>query len=152
MNVQSIMTGPAWTCRADESLAAAARLMWDHDIGAVPVLGGDGKLVGIVTDRDICMSAYFSGGALSSVAVSRAMSTKLFTARPGQTVQAAEELMRAKQIRRLPVVDDQGKLLGMVSLFDVARVAGRRNGLDAGEVVSTLAAIGKPRPPVTKTV
>jgi CBS domain-containing protein len=148
MRVQEIMTKEVWTCRPEETLAAVAKLMWDHDVGTVPVVAADGKLVGILTDRDLCMTAYFTGSPLGSIPVSHAMSKKVFCARPGQTVAAAEELMRSKQVHRLPVLDEAGKLVGMVSLSDLARAARRgAKGIDGSAVTATLAAIVEPRPP-----
>jgi len=144
MKVQELMTKTVWTCRADESLAAAARSMWEHDIGAVPVLGAEEKIVGIVTDRDLCMSAYFTGELLAGVPIEHAMSKVVFTIEPTQTLDKAEELMRSKQIRRLPVVD-AGKLVGMVSLGDLARAAQARKAVSPGEVSSTFAAVVEPR-------
>jgi CBS domain-containing protein len=144
MKVQDLMTKTVWTCRADEPTSAAARLMWEHDIGAVPVLGADEKIVGIVTDRDLCMGAYFSGESLATVPVEHAMSKVVFTIEPTQTVDKAEELMRSKQIRRLPVVD-AGKLVGMISLGDLARAAQARKAVAAGEVNATFAAVVEPR-------
>lgn len=144
MRVSEVMIRTVWTCRPTEPMSAAARLMWEHDIGAVPVVDAEGKLVGIVTDRDLCMSSYFTGEPIGAVAVEHAMSTVVFTVEPGQSVEAAEELMRAKQIRRLPVVE-AGKLAGMITLGDLARAAKSRRGVEAGDVNITLAAIVEPR-------
>ena len=75
------------------------------------------------------------------------MSNKVFCARAGQTIESAEELMRSKQVHRLPVLDEAGKLAGMVSLSDLARAAERgAKGVDGGAVTATLAAIVEPRP------
>ncbi len=144
MKVREVMTGTVWTCRAEEAMSAAARLMWEHDIGAVPVLDAKGQLAGIVTDRDLCMGAYFTGEPLAAVPVEHAMSKVVFTSEPGQTVEQAEELMRSKRIRRLPVVE-KGKLVGIISLGDLARAAQGRKAILASEVNATLAAIVEPR-------
>jgi CBS domain-containing protein len=144
MNVQGVMTKTVWTCRTDEAMSAAARLMWEHDIGAVPVLDAKGKLVGIVTDRDLCMCAYFTGEPLTAVPVEHAMSKAVFRIEPGQTIEKAEELMRSKRIRRLPVVEGDA-LVGMISVGDIARVAQTRKAVSARDVNATLAAIVEPR-------
>lgn len=144
MNVREVMTKTVWTCRASEPMAAAARLMWEHDIGAVPVLDGKGKLVGIVTDRDLCMGAYFTGEPLTAVLVEHAMSKVVFRIDGAQTLEKAEELMRSKRIRRLPVVEGE-KLVGMITLGDLARAAQARKAVTASEVNATLAAIVEPR-------
>lgn len=144
MKIKELMAKTVWTCRADEPMSTAARLMWEHDVGAVPVLGADASLVGIVTDRDLCMAAYFTGEPLASAHVERAMSKVIFTVNPSQDLEAAEEIMRSKQIRRLPVIED-GKLVGMISLGDLARAARRRKGVTTDEVDATFAAIVEPR-------
>jgi CBS domain-containing protein len=147
MFVRDAMAKEVWSCRADEPLSTAARLMWEHDVGAVPVVDAVGKLTGIITDRDVCMAAYFTGGPLAAEPVRAHMSTQVFTATPEDRVEAAEELMQSKQIRRLPVVDVAGQLVGMVSLSDLARAAATRGSklLDSSEVIATLAAIVQPR-------
>ncbi len=147
MFVREAMANGVWTSRAHEPLAAAARIMWDHDVGAVPVLDVAGKLAGIITDRDICMAAYFTGKPLGEELVGAHMSTQVFTTTPADRVEAAEEIMRSKQIRRLPVVDTAGQLVGVVSLSDLARAAAERGrkAVEPSEVLSTLAAIAQPR-------
>ena len=145
MNVRELMTKMVWTCRPDEPMSAAAGLMWVHDVGAVPVLDANGKLVGVVTDRDLCMGAYFAGEPLAAVPVEHAMSKVVFAIEPARTIEDAEELMRAKQIRRLPVVEGE-KLVGMISVGDLARAAQARKAVTAKDVNATLAAIVEPRP------
>ncbi len=147
MFVRDAMTKDVWTCQEDETLAVAARIMWDHDVGAVPVVDVARKLVGIVTDRDICMAAYFTGKPLEVERVGLHMSTQVYTAAPADPVEAAEQLMRSKQVHRLPVVDATGEVIGMVSLNDLARAAAERgrSAIDSSEIVATLAAIARPR-------
>lgn len=142
--MQEVMTKTVWTCRADDSMAVAARLMWEHDIGAVPVLDAGGKLVGIVTDRDLCMGAYFTGEPLTAVPVEHAMSKVVFRIEPAQTLGKAEELMRSKRIRRLPGVEGD-QLVGMITLGDLARAARAHRAVTASEVNATLSAIVEPR-------
>jgi CBS domain-containing protein len=138
------MTREVFTCRPEEATAAAARLMWEHDIGAVPVVGANGRLVGIVTDRDLCMSAYFTGEPLAAVPIEHAMSKVVFTIDPLADAEEAEALMRAKRVRRLPVVDAD-ELVGMVTLSDLACAAHARKAVAAGDVSATLAAVSEPR-------
>ena len=144
MNVQEVMTKTVWTCRTDEAMSAAARLMWEHDIGAVPVLDASGRLVGIVTDRDVCMSAYFAGQPLTAVPLEQGMSKSVSKIEPAQTIEKAEELMRSKRIRRLPVVEGD-KLVGMISLADISLAAQARKAVSVSEVNMTFAAIVEPR-------
>ncbi len=144
MNVEDVMTKNVWTCRAGDSLSCAARLMWDHDIGAVPIVSEENKLVGIVTDRDLCMASYFSGERMCSVPLAHAMSKVVYTVESGQRLETAEELMRAKQIRRLPVLDGD-RIVGMITLGDLARAMSETRQITPTEVSATLAAIFAPR-------
>jgi CBS domain-containing protein len=147
MDIQEIMSKPVVTCRASDSLNTAARLMWEHDCGAIPVTDDEQELVGIVTDRDICMAAYTKGAPLHTIAVSDVMAKKVFSCQANDSLEEAERLMSQKRIRRVPVVDANNRLVGLLSLNDVARhvaSAGKKNG-DDRELTQTLAAICEPR-------
>jgi CBS domain-containing protein len=147
MNIQELMTKPAVTCRHSDSLNTAAQLMWEHDCGALPIVDDGGSLVGMITDRDICMAAYTQGSPLDRIPVWNSMAKEVFSCHEHEPLEVAERLMGEKQVRRVPVVDAQNRPLGMLSLNDVARHAAaerKNNGLDR-EVTQTLAAIGKPR-------
>lgn len=121
--VLDAMTREVVTCRASDPLSRAAQLMWETDCGAVPVLDHDDKLIGMITDRDICMAAYTQGRALSEVSVSSAMSTTLHTCKPTDSLRELMDTMSERRVRRVPVVDEAGKVVGIVSLADVARLA-----------------------------
>lgn len=147
MKVEELMSQPVVTCRPRDSLNAAAKLLWDHDCGAVPVVDDQGVLNGMITDRDICMSAYTRGVGLSDIAVADAMAKDVFACRPQDSLDSAERVMSEKQVRRLPVVNDDDRPVGFISLNDIARFAAasrKKNGLDR-EVTRTLAAICEPR-------
>jgi CBS domain-containing protein len=146
MHVEQIMNQPPVSCRVHDTLNTAAQLMWEHDSGAIPVLGNDGRIIGIVTDRDICMAAYTTGRPLHAIPVHDAMAKEVFTCKPDDSVEDAEHLMGEKQIRRLPVLNDAGQLVGMLSLGDIAREFGasRRKSV-IRELVQTLAAVCTPR-------
>lgn len=148
--VKQIMSQPAFACRMDDDLQAAAKLMWDHDCGTLPVLDSQGRVVAMITDRDICMASYIQGHPLHAIKVGSVMSRSLHACGPNDTVEAAEKLMQEHQVRRLPVIDDDGRPLGVVSLNDVARAAAaekhsKADGLSPGRVASTLAAVCRPR-------
>jgi CBS domain-containing protein len=134
------------TCREDDSLDRAAQLMWDRDVGSVPVVDGEGRPLGMITDRDICMAAYTQGEALSALRVGGAMARGVTVCQAEDAIDRAEQQMREDQIRRLPVVDG-GKLVGIVSLNDIALAASdkRRNGVSFDEVGKTMAAICRHR-------
>ena len=121
MNVQDVMTKAPRTCRSGDSLVSAAKVLWDNDCGAVPVVDDAGRPVGIVTDRDCCMAAYTRGKRFDEITVGTAMATMVFSVRADESVQNALAIMQQRQVRRLPVVDAQGRLCGILSLADVAR-------------------------------
>ena len=139
MLVENLMTRQSQSCQPGDSLAHAAQLMWEHDCGCVPVCSGDGvqRVVGVITDRDICMDALFQGKALKDLRVGEAMSKSLTTCRPSDSLAQAERVMREARVRRLPVVNADGALLGMVSLADLAREAVREHALPRKEVTET---------------
>lgn len=121
--IRDVMTRGVVSCTTEDNLNRAAQLMWESDCGAVPIVDAAGKLVGIVTDRDICMAAYTRGRALTELGVSSAMSAGVFSCRPTDTLRSVLDAMATHQIRRVPVVGDEGELVGIVSLADVARLS-----------------------------
>jgi len=143
MRVRDLMTPDPWSCAPTDSLAAAARLLWDRDVGVLPVVEG-GVVVGMLTDRDACMAAYTQGRPLAELPVRSAMSREVHAARPDDSIASAMFTMREQQVRRLPVVDEAGGLQGVLSVGDLtgAAVVG---DLDPGELIDTLAAIGRSR-------
>jgi CBS-domain-containing membrane protein len=117
-----------------------------------------GHAVGVVTDRDLCMAAYTKGRPLSEIRVDAVMSRQLVVCLPSDPLARAEKLMKDYQVRRLPVVDAFGKLLGMVSQNDLVREAARESSarrrdreLREHEVMNTLAAIGAQRHQMIET-
>ncbi len=153
MKVEQLMTKAPCVCTSSSTLNDAARVLWETDCGIVPIVersDGVERVVGVLTDRDICMAAYTTGQKLEEIAVERVMSKELRTCSPSTSIETAEKTMRASQIRRLPVVDDGGGILGILSLGDIAREAGRGRGRKApgvtvSKVGSTLGAIVQPR-------
>jgi CBS domain-containing protein len=123
MKVKNVMTANVRTCFTSDNLATAAQLMWEHDCGCVPVLNEQARVVGVVTDRDICMAAFFQGAPMSEIKVSNVMSRQLFVCSSDDDLSAAENTMSEKKVRRLPVLDKQGRLVGLLSLSDIARRA-----------------------------
>lgn len=121
MNVKDVMTRSPKACAAGDSANDAARIMWEQDCGSVPVVDHAGCVVGMVTDRDICMAAYFQGAPLSSIPLSNIMSRDVCTCEAGTELNEAERMMQDWRVRRLPVVDEGGSLVGMLSLGDVAQ-------------------------------
>jgi CBS domain-containing protein len=146
MRVKEIMTSPVVTCTEASHLNDVARAMWDCDCGAVPIVDEGGRLCGILTDRDICMAAYTQGRPIQEIAVGSTMAKHVLVCHVDDSLDTAEQLMREGQVRRIPVIDNDGRPAGIVSLNDVTRAAGeqRRSTVDR-EVVEIFAAVGEPR-------
>jgi CBS-domain-containing membrane protein len=121
--------------------------MWEADCGVVPVIDAESRVVGMITDRDVCMAAYTQGKPLWQIPVSSACSQKVYACKLNDSLQTAENLMRVAQVRRLPVVDEDGQLWGLVSLGDLAqhvhRGGGSPDGLSYASIALTLAAISQ---------
>lgn len=148
MRVEDIMTRQLETCRADDTLSFAARKMWEHDIGCLPVEGADGRVTSVITDRDIAIGAYLRGKTLGEIKVSEVMSRRLATVHPVEPLRTVEDRMRCEQVHRIPVVNELGFLKGMVTLNDLVhhlRTMRSLDGLEPAEIAGTLAAIGSPR-------
>jgi CBS domain-containing protein len=146
MQIKDIMSRPIVTAPVKSTLDSVARLMWEYDCGIVPIVADDGRLAGVITDRDICMAAYTQGQLLAAIPVESAMAREVVACHSGDTIESAEVLMRDSQIRRLPVLDHQNHPIGIVSMNDIARFAARqkKSGVDR-ELVRTLASICEPR-------
>lgn len=149
MQVRDIMSQPVVSVCSADTLQKAAELMWDCDCGVVPVVDGNGRAVAMLTDRDICMAAYIQGRPLSEISVSTAMSSWLCSCMPWDSIGEVEQLMRDRQIRRLPVLNELGEPMGVISLSDIARAAARQlpaahgdtHGVSASSTAQTLAAV-----------
>ena len=147
MHVQDLMTHPAVTCHVNDSLDLAAQKMLDHDCGALPVVNDEGKVTGMITDRDVCMAALTQGRPLHELLVNLAMAKHVITVDPEQTLGEAEQLMAQHQIRRLAVVDAANRPLGVIALNDLAIEAVQpdtrmKHGIS--KVAHTLAAVCRP--------
>jgi len=144
MKVQDVMTLEVRTCRPDTNLSAAAMQMWNGDCGALPVLADGGEVVGMITDRDICIAAATKHREPAKIRVDEVISGKAYSCSPETEIHDALETMREKRVRRLPVVNSHdGKLAGILSMNDVALKA-QGNGaaeLSAQDVENTLRAI-----------
>lgn len=139
MRVQELMTAQPFTCQSNQNLYVVAQMMWDHDCGSIPIVDDRGHLVGMVTDRDICMAALTQGRTLQELPIHIAMSRQVYSARPEQDAGEVRALMAEHQVRRIPVVDDQRKPIGIVTLKDLAR-----DPATATQVAQTLREIQRP--------
>jgi CBS domain-containing protein len=120
MRARDLMTTPAITCHVNDPLHAVAKQMWDADIGALAVVNDEGKLTGMVTDRDVCMAAFTQGRALDELLVHVAMSSHVVAVRPDAFIGEVEEMMAKHHVRRIPVLDAEDRPIGIVALNDLA--------------------------------
>ena len=126
--------------------------MWERDCGCVPVVDRDNAVVGMLTDRDICMGAYTQGRSLHLIRVQDVMASPVVSCASDDDLATAEKLMRENRVRRLAVCDANGKLAGVISLSDIAleaereRLAGAARLIRSTEVAEILGAVCQPRP------
>jgi CBS domain-containing protein len=151
MKVQRLMSDPVSFCSPETDLGAAAMMMWENDCGILPVVESTTrKTVGVITDRDICMALSLAGCIPGERRVSQAMSRELYAVKPDDEVTTALHEMKEHQVRRLPVVDPSGGLVGLLSMNDIVLAAHdaaglRRDSFSAQDVVKTLVAICRHR-------
>jgi CBS domain-containing protein len=146
MKIKDIMTGDIATCDLNASLTYAAKEMWDHDCGVLPVLKDGKEVVGIITDRDICMGAAMKNRSPSDISVEEVITGRVYTVGEEDDLQLALDVMQQHKVRRLPVLSAEGDLKGILSIDDVVRNATEQTGesdLDLGyaEVMQTYKAI-----------
>jgi CBS domain-containing protein len=135
-----IMHADPSVCSPEDTAAKAAQIMWERDCGAVPVVARDGALVGIVTDRDICIATYTRGLAPRDISVESVMARDLVSAAPADSLGHVAHLMAERRVRRIPIVEG-GKLVGVIALADLARYA---RGLSKQDVAIALSrALGR---------
>ena len=119
MKVRELMSNPVIRIHPEESVAVAARTLARYNIGILPVCGNDGRVCGLVTDRDLVTRCIASGRSASMTPVREVMTTQILSVRPDMDANAAALIMGRAQVRRLPVLEN-GRLCGMVSLGDLA--------------------------------
>jgi len=144
MKIQELMTKNVQTCRPTDSLSHAAQAMWEADVGCLPVVDDEQLVVGMITDRDICMAAHLRGAPLWAVPVADAMAKVVFSCAPNDKPADVIELCSDKRVRRVPIVDEAGKLLGLITLAGLAHAiesAKSKPGVSAKDVCATLGAV-----------
>lgn len=129
MFVKDVMTAAPICCEPTDSVERVAKVMREHDCGIIPICTA-GKLAGVITDRDIVTRVFASGKRPAEVPVSEVMTKKVFTVRQDENVQAAIDRMEEKQVRRLPVVDEKEKVVGIVAPSDLAPIFASMNVAD----------------------
>ncbi|HKB81436.1 MAG TPA: CBS domain-containing protein [Thermoanaerobaculia bacterium] len=119
MLIKEVMTSSPVSCKPTDTVDRVAALMAEHDCGVIPVVEGR-KVVGMITDRDVTCRVVATGKAPASVAVRDVMTKPVYAVRQDENVQSAIDLMEAKQVRRLPVLDDRGNIAGIIAPSDLA--------------------------------
>lgn len=136
MTCAEVMTPSPTACQPENTAIEAAELMRREDCGLVPVVSENGKLIGVLTDRDIVVKIVAEGRDARSTAVSEVMSTDLVTCLPQETIETVMEQMATRQVRRIPIVERDGSLVGIVAQADIAtRIA---NPQETGQVVQAI--------------
>ena len=135
MKVREIMTNRVVRIHPEECVAVAARQLAQNNIGAMPVCGNDGRVLGVVTDRDLVTRCLASNRSPEKTRVREVMTGAVISATPDMSVAMAASLMGHKQVRRLPVVEN-GQLCGMVSLGDLANR--EESSYDAADALATI--------------
>ncbi|MCC7383981.1 MAG: CBS domain-containing protein [Deltaproteobacteria bacterium] len=146
MRVAEAMQPVVHTCRASDPLARAAELMWAHDCGFLPVVDARRRVTGVITDRDVCMAVWTQGRSPHEIEVASTMCRDVAFCRESDSLQETITLLRLLQLRRLPVVDVAGYLVGVLSTTDILR-AHRRTPLliKESDIVHMLEEIARPR-------
>jgi CBS domain-containing protein len=143
MTVKDLMTAKVTSCRADADLASVAKIMWDCDCGTVPVVNDDRKVIGMITDRDICIAAATRSTAPANIRVGDVTSGHVHSCFSEDEVATVLRTMKERRVRRLPVLDRQERLVGIVSVNDLVARADRHSGANVpgDEFLATLKAI-----------
>ena len=142
MKIRELMTPDPVCCTPEDSAQKVAKILRDQDIGSVPVVMDQSsrKLVGMITDRDLCCSIVAEGLDPASTKIDRLFSLNPVTCREGENINNCEQLMQEHQIRRIPIVDGEERCIGIVTQADLALKEG------AEKVSKTVAEISKPVP------
>jgi CBS domain-containing protein len=146
MKVHELMNANVEACRTEDDLATAAMVMWRRDCGFVPVVDTSEKVVGVLTDRDICMATATRHIAPEALRVRDVMATDVCSCETEDNVDGALRSMRTRQVHRLPVVDRGGRLRGVLSIADVTRVT-PNDAVAHRDLVEAYREIHRPRTP-----
>jgi CBS domain-containing protein len=119
MKVKEIMSQSAVCCNPETNVGAAVELMWVRNCGMLPVVGPDQKLIGIVTDRDICIAMGTRNGLAGELTVGEIATRNVFTCKPDEEIHEAMQTMATQHVRRLPVVNEKGVPQGILSMDDI---------------------------------
>ncbi len=141
VKVRDVMVANASFCRPEFNLAEVAAIMWNERCGALPVVNDAGDVTSMITDRDVCIALGTRNIKASDVAVKDLSPARYFACAPGEDVHSALKTMASQAVRRLPVVDEAGKLAGVLSIDDVILHSRADSEINFTEIVTTLKAI-----------
>ena len=148
MKVKEVMTATPYYCQPETNLGSATELMWNANCGFLPVESTEGKIVGVVTDRDICVALGTRNQLPGDVTVGEVMSSRLYSCDPDDDIHIALQTMKEGKVKRLPVITKNGTLVGVVSMDDILLRAeptsmGRHPELSSDEVVRAYRAVSQ---------
>ncbi len=141
MKVRDIMTKNVTSCHPGQNLGEVVENMWKYRCGAMPIVNDRGRVMGIVTDRDMCIALGTRGLKASEITAADVAPARYFACRPDDDIHSALKTMAAQEVRRLPVTDEYGKLVGMLSIDDVVMRANAGSAINYSEVIRTMKAI-----------
>jgi CBS domain-containing protein len=152
MKVRDVMMRTPASCSTDTNLAAAVEILWNRNCGFLPVVNAQGKVVGVVTDRDICIALGTRNRLAGEVKVGAVISGKLLACGPDDDVRTALATMAQEKVRRLPVIGNDGMLQGILSMDDAVLHAeagrpGKAADLSDEDVAETLKKLYQPQVP-----
>ena len=148
MKVEQLMTPSPATCGLSDNLAQVVERMWDANCGIIPIVDDAARVIGVITDRDVCVAAATRGLSPGDITVGEMQRKPVVTCRPDDDLQTALAQMKQHHVRRLPITTDEGVLHGIISLDDITLTAGARETVSAADILGTLKAILAPRLPV----
>jgi CBS domain-containing protein len=149
VRVEDVMVRTPKSCRSDTNLGDAAEMMWNQQCGILPILDSDDRVLGVVTDRDVCLARGTCSRLPGDVTVGEVTTGKVYACTADDDIHAALATMREKKVRRLPVLNATGKLVGILSMDDVVLHAescrpGKTSELTPEDVVDTLRKVYEP--------
>ena len=152
MKVKDVMMVTPASCNAEANLGTAVEILWNRNCGILPVVDTKGKVIGVVTDRDVCIALGTWNRLPGEITVNQVASAKVLTCKPDDDIREALNTMAQAKVRRLPVVNAEGNLKGILSMDDVvlhseAGIAGKASDLSFDAIVGTLKKLYRPELP-----
>ena len=141
MKVKDLMSAPPQTCHPEADLGTVTMVMWNHDCGFVPVIDASGKVAGVITDRDICIATATRRRLPQEITAAQTMTGPVHACRPDDSINDALATMKEFRVRRVPVVDADGQLQGVVSMNDIVLASQQNRKPSASDIVSTMGSI-----------